>query len=313
MSEVLVVGSGVIGLTTAITLLERGHAVRVVAREFAWRTTSAVAAAIWFPYEARPAERVNAWAAASYRVFAALARQAGTGVTMTEGVIYARANTATRWWRDLVPAWRAAPASELPAGVVAGDVVVVPVAEMPIHLQFLVGQVQQLGGRLELGEVSSLDHLDARVVVNCSGLGARALVRDATVYPIRGQVVCTERVVDRFVIDDDNEGGVTYIVPRSGDCVLGGTAQANDADLRVREAETDAIRARCAGLRPCLAGAATRAVKVGLRPGRAMVRLEREPLAGGRMVIHNYGHGGAGMTLSWGCAQEVAHLLIAPN
>ena len=47
---------------------------------------------------------------------------------------------------------------------------------------------------------------------------------------------------------------------------------------------------------------------VGLRPGRHEVRLEVEQLANGRKVIHNYGHGAVGYTLSWGCANEVVEL-----
>jgi D-amino-acid oxidase len=46
---------------------------------------------------------------------------------------------------------------------------------------------------------------------------------------------------------------------------------------------------------------------VGLRPGRAEVRLEKE-LISGKVIIHNYGHGGSGVTLSWGCAEEVVEL-----
>jgi D-amino-acid oxidase len=48
------------------------------------------------------------------------------------------------------------------------------------------------------------------------------------------------------------------------------------------------------------------AERVGLRPFRKSgVRLERDQLRDGRAVIHNYGHGGGGFTLSWGCAREV--------
>jgi len=51
------------------------------------------------------------------------------------------------------------------------------------------------------------------------------------------------------------------------------------------------------------------AARVGLRPfRRSGVRLERDQLPDGRIVIHNYGHGGSGFTLSWGCAREVVDL-----
>ena len=45
-----------------------------------------------------------------------------------------------------------------------------------------------------------------------------------------------------------------------------------------------------------------------LRPTRPQVRLEAEPPGTGPLVVHNYGHGGAGVTLSWGCAREAAGL-----
>ena len=38
------------------------------------------------------------------------------------------------------------------------------------------------------------------------------------------------------------------------------------------------------------------------------MRLEIEELPGGRALIHDYGHGGGGFTLSWGCAEEVLKL-----
>lgn len=310
MLSATVVGSGVIGLTSALVLLERGHRVRIVAREFAWRTTSAVAAAIWFPYDARPRARVHAWASRSLHCFAALARTVGTGVVPTHGVAYTRAGAPECWWREIVPQWEALPKAMLPNGVVAGDRLVVPVVEMPIHLQFLVGEVQRLGGRFEQRDVHDLAQVDGEVLVHCTGLGARRLANDAAVQPVRGQIVRTARLVGEFVIDDDNPGGVTYVVPRAHDCVLGGTSEPGDADLAERPEQSRAILARCAALQPALAGAVPQSVAVGARPGRATVRLERETLPDGRTVVHNYGHGGAGVTLSWGCAEEAADLLV---
>jgi len=78
--------------------------------------------------------------------------------------------------------------------------------------------------------------------------------------------------------------------------VEGDTVPAEDVAL------TAAIlaRARAAGYEP---GAVLR-VRSGLRPARPRIRVERE----GR-IVHNYGHGGAGYTLGWGCAEEVAALV----
>ena len=69
MSKVIVVGAGVVGLTCAVRLLEAGHAVDVVARDLPLETTSAVAAALWYPFRAYPFERVTAWSGDSYAQF----------------------------------------------------------------------------------------------------------------------------------------------------------------------------------------------------------------------------------------------------
>jgi D-amino-acid oxidase len=34
--------------------------------------------------------------------------------------------------------------------------------------------------------------------------------------------------------------------------------------------------------------------------------VEREP---GTNIVHNYGHGGSGVSLSWGCAREAARVV----
>jgi D-amino-acid oxidase len=115
--------------------------------------------------------------------------------------------------------------------------------------------------------------------------------------------------IERFTLDDYGPGGVTYIVPRSNDCILGGTAEENREDMAPDAATAEAIVARCVALEPRLRGAAVLEHKVGLRPGRPAVRLEAEPWAPGKRLVHNYGHGGAGVTLSWGCASEVVRLV----
>ena len=65
--NVTVVGAGVVGLTTAVCLRSLGVEADVITRDPPEATTSAVAAALWFPYRALPADRVTAWSAASAR------------------------------------------------------------------------------------------------------------------------------------------------------------------------------------------------------------------------------------------------------
>jgi D-amino-acid oxidase len=81
-------------------------------------------------------------------------------------------------------------------------------------------------------------------------------------------------------------------------------------DTAVDPGTAQAILARCVALEPDLADARVLSHAVGLRPGRPEPRLETERRDGG-VVVHNYGHGGGGVTLSWGCAEEVVRHVAA--
>jgi D-amino-acid oxidase len=310
--EVIVVGCGVSGLSCGVRLLEAGYAVRIWARDLPHQTTSSVAAAVWYPYKAYPERLVVGWAAATYADFVQLAQVHGTGIRMRAGVELFPWRVEEPWWRAAVPGYRRATPAELPAGYHDGYVFEAPVIEMPLYLGWLLRRFEALGGRVERRELRSLGEALAAGdrVVNCAGLGARELAGDATVVPIRGQIVRVAQVgIERFVLDDYNPLGVTYIVPRSNDCVLGGTAEEGDERLTPDAATAEAIFARCVALEPRLRDAVVLEHKVGLRPGRPAVRLEAERHDRDKLVIHNYGHGGAGVTLSWGCAAEVVALV----
>jgi len=165
---------------------------------------------------------------------------------------------------------------------------------------------------VERRRLSSLEEAaeEACVVVNCAGLGARELVGDASMEPIRGQIVRVRNPgLERFILDEANPGGVTYIIPRSEDCILGGTAEEGEWDTEPDPDVAAGILRRCAALEPRLAGAEVLGHAVGLRPGRPEIRLEREDGPGGAPRVHNYGHGGSGITLSWGCAGETLRLV----
>jgi D-amino-acid oxidase len=309
-----VIGCGVSGLSCGIRLQEAGFAVQIWARDLPPQTTTSVAAAVWYPYRAYPEQLVVGWAASTYAEFLRLAQVAGTGVMLRTGIEIFPWAVAHPGWRAGGPGFRRAQASDLPAGYIDGYLFEAPVVEMPIYLGYLAQRFESLGGRVRLRELSSLAEAlnEHDLVVNCSGLGARELAADATMTPIRGQVVRVAQVgLERFLLDDYGPGGVTYIVPRLHDCILGGTAEEHGEDLAPDPATAEAIIARCVALEPRLAGAAVLEHKVGLRPGRPAVRLEAEQPAPGKLLIHNYGHGGAGVTLSWGCADECLRLLGA--
>lgn len=307
MRSVLVIGAGVVGLAAAIRLREAGWAADITAREAPVATTSAVAAALWYPYRALPRERVTAWSARGYEVLTELAGVQGAGVRLRTGIELRREAGPEPGWRDAVATFErvAAPGAGWAEGWRFGS----PVADMSVHLPWLADRLAALGGQIAIAELSSIEAaLDrAEIVVNCAGLGAARLVGDASLTPVRGQVVYVEQVgVREWVLDQSDPSRLTYVVPREHDVVLGGSAQEGDGDTEVDPILAHAIVERCRALVPVLRDARVLGHGVGLRPARPTVRLQRE----GR-VVHCYGHGGAGVTLAWGCAEDVVELVRA--
>lgn len=311
MADVVVIGCGVIGLTTAIRLQEAGRRVTIVAAAPPERTTSSVAAALWYPYKAYPEDRVLGWSQRSFAVLVELAGDDSCGVYLREGIELWRRPVADPWWREAVPQFRRATAADLPPGYRDGYVFGAPIIEMPVYLRYLARRFERGGGTIAYRLLGSIEEALAmsHVVINCAGLGARDLVRDTRLAPIRGQILRVRNPgLSRFVLDEDDPTGVTYIVPRREDCILGGTADADQWDTTPDPATAAAILRRCVAIEPRLADADILEHKVGLRPGRDAVRLERED-RDGAIIVHNYGHGGAGVTLAWGCADEVIRLI----
>jgi D-amino-acid oxidase len=306
MGRVVVVGAGVMGLSCALRLLEAGHRVDVLARDLPRETTSAVAAAIWYPFLAWPRDRVLAWSEESYTVFAAIAEDPDSGVVLRTGTEVVAHRDERPWWADAVPDLRET--VEVPAGFDGGWAFTAPVVEMPIYLDWLAARVLEAGGsitRLNLHGLPRPGDGGPRAVVDCAGIGAKFLAGDPTVHPVQGQVVLIEQVgLERWWLDGSSAGGPTYVVPRSRDIVVGGTDIEGEWSRTPSPEVASAILRRALRLVPELAGADVLGHKVGLRPARPEVRLERVG-----DVVHCYGHGGAGVTLSWGCAGEVARLL----
>jgi D-amino-acid oxidase len=311
--EALVIGCGVSGLSTAICLQEAGWRVNIWAAALPPHTTSSVAAAIWYPYRAYPLDRVTTWGKFTYAMLETFARNPATGVMMRKNVEVSRTRLPDPWWRDAVPDLRRCTPADLPPGYIDGLIFTTPVIEMPIYLQYLMDRFTAAGGSIEVRVVQSLvEATDIYAIVfNCTGLGAHTLLQDAEMHPIRGQIVRVENPgIEHAWLDEDNPEGVTYIVPRSNDCILGGIAEEGVWDNQPDAEVAAAIVRRCVALEPRLAEAAILEHKAGLRPGRSAIRLERENFPNGTSCIHNYGHGGAGVTLSWGCAVEAVQMVV---
>lgn len=312
--EVLVIGAGIAGLTSAVRLLESGRRVTVVSDQPVAATTSFLAPGVWFPTGTQTGEQALALSAATLAALSAEAAAPGSAVVIRETLMLYRAAPGRPWWAAAIPdGVEDADPAGLPDGYSHGLRFRVPQALMPEYLPQLIERVRRLGGIVVAEHIPSLAAAAKRatVVVNCSGLAARELAGDAAVFPIRGQIVRVANPGLRVSLRDEaHPEGRAYVHPRRDDCVLGGTAEAGSWDLRPDPATSESILRRCTGLAPELEGARVLEHQVGLRPGRPEVRLEIDTEAAGEAtIIHNYGHGGAGVTLCWGCADRVVTLL----
>ncbi|MBZ4319977.1 NAD(P)/FAD-dependent oxidoreductase [Streptomyces huiliensis] len=315
VSDAIVVGSGVIGLTTAVVLAERGLRVEVWTRETAVQTTSAVAGGLWWPYRAEPARAVAAWSLASLPVMAALARDPEeSGVRLVDGLHAGASPGELGAWAAGVPGLRDAAPYEIPRGYDRAVRARLPLIDMPVHLGHLQRRLGKAGGTVTLRPVTALADAGraAPLVVNCAGLGAGRLAGDPDVHPVRGQLVVVENpgVREWFTAAENGSGDPAYLLPQPYGLVLGGTVRAHAWDRTPVPSLAQAIIARCARIHPGVTRARVLAHRVGLRPARHRVRLEAGRLPGGARLVHNYGHGGSGVTVSWGCAEEAAELAL---
>jgi D-amino-acid oxidase len=313
--QVVVVGAGVSGLTSAICLAEAGWPVRVWTAALPQQTTSVVAGAVWVP--PRPAERAAktlGWTEHSLRVFRELANDPGSGVRIAPALA-AGELTATEAMSSaaaLIPDLRPADPDDVPRGFGVGFHATVPMIDMPQYLDYLTQRLAAAGCQIEEHPVGSLAEVadTAPIVVNCAGLGAGALTGDDSVRPLFGQHVVLANPGLRQLFIEMNQGPEwTCYFPHPQRVVCGGISIPDRWDLTPDPEVTDRILERCCRIEPRLAEAKVIEIITGLRPDRPSVRVEAEPLGRAARCVHNYGHSSNGVTLSWGCARDVVRLV----
>ena len=344
--KVLVVGAGVVGLSTAYVLCQQGFQVSLLSGNRPTQTTSAVAAAYWAPYWVGEYQRK--WAKDSLKELQQLAMHRLGSICVTRfeewlspegyGELMEELEQAY-WWRDLdgihfriesMPREEFMPNGLPLTGTRKFEQRVVfqsPVARMPDYLAYLENDLAtRFQVEIQYRWVDDLSVLKAEAdfVVNCTGWGAKVLVRDdeATrqMRLLAGHVVRATGVQFATAISlhrGEFRNRPMYYVPRSGtidDVICGGTAIEVHETPNPREPltfrleqECEQVWQRCVSVLPHLQDVNARESLVGLRPVRNVVRVEQD--LNHPWLFHNYGHGGAGLTLAHGTALEIHRLL----
>ena len=310
IKSVAIVGAGVSGLTCAVVFAERRYRTAIFAKETGQQTTSGAAAALWFPYDAEPANKVIAWALETYNVLVDLSRDSGAGVSVIELRQFSRtADVSVPDWASSLGA-RPLRRDELLPAFASGFALNVPLMDTTIYLDYLAARLLKAGGEINANiRFEKLEDVSREFdfVINCAGIGARELVQDVDLEPHRGQVAIVPKIDNLTCAIVSDDAPLMYAIPRTNDCVFGGTNEIS-ANLEVNSAATLTIVDECTRVLN-METPRVLAERVGLRPFRKSgVRLQRDRLRDGRTAIHNYGHGGSGFTLSWGCAEDVFDL-----
>src|SRR5262245_33399233 len=249
--QVGIVGAGVSGLTCGVVFAERGYRTAIFAKEIGQRTTSGAAAALWFPYDAEPANRVIPWALETFRTLINLARNLHSGVSLME----LRQSSRTR--EIQIPDWaiplgaRSISPSDVERSresFKSGFSLRVPLMDTTIYLDYLAKRFLKADGQItKNARFEKLENVDPSfdLVINCAGIGARELARDTDLEPHRGQVAIVPKIKDLpyAVVCDD--APLMYAIPRVSDCVFGGTNELSD-NLAIDSATTARIVAECA-------------------------------------------------------------------
>ncbi|WP_372369716.1 FAD-dependent oxidoreductase [Candidatus Uabimicrobium sp. HlEnr_7] len=305
--KIAIIGGGVSGFTCAICLQKAGFSPTIYSNKWSPETTSDVAAAVWYPFTVEPLDKVTVWGEKSYNTFYSISVESPeSGVHIVPGYDLFGEKMPKQWWQHFVKNFRKLDAHEIPEGYADGFSFSTPIIDMRYYMPWLEKRFLACGGKKITQKIHDIANVEADIIVNCTGLGSRELVNDEEVYPLKGQIVKVDAPEVKEFRQDFKNGPnhLAYIIPRKDNCVLGGTTDANISDLSIDLDAAQAIKKRCAALIPSLNEAKILEHKTGLRPARKAVRLEIDH-SFSVPVVHNYGHGGAGVTISWGCAYEV--------
>ncbi|CAH0725091.1 unnamed protein product, partial [Brenthis ino] len=321
MVKVAVLGAGVNGLSCAVKIKEKYPYIDVVliSNDFTPNTISDGCGGLWYPYICgdTPQELLCKWGGETYKFMHKLWLEGGHDITfMPLYELYRRkVDLPIEDWASVVFGYRIFGEKQLEyfsdiysKKYICGRGFITFIAYSPTILSLLHKRFKNAGGVIIRSTIGSLNDTkldDYDIIINCLGLGARDVVPDKKVFPVRGQISRISAPWINEILFDDYHGN--YILPNVHNCVLGGTHQENDYNLEIDDKDTDIVINGCKDIMPGIKNAIIITHWVGLRPGRDEVRLEPEE-KDGKLYIHNYGHGGSGFTLFWGCASNVLEI-----
>lgn len=243
-----VIGCGVIGLSTARVLQDRGWEVTIYASSVPPNTTSNIAGAQWTPTVVFASQDATSEFLETFRRAARIANRAFQLMAgPTYGVLwidnYALKHAATE--RDELDYAVSAGIEDLYEDIETIDPATTPFA-VPLVRRFTTMLVEPntylpavmrdfllRGGKIEVRTFATLRQmhdLEEQVVFNCTGLGARVLCNDDELVPVRGQLTVLEPQAD---VDYIYLANGLYMFPRNDGIVLGGTFDRGDWSLEV--------------------------------------------------------------------------------
>lgn len=310
--NVLIIGSGVSGLSTALLVAQKGHNVTVWQRENpgTFPRTSLNAWATWWPVMDATDDRLEVWNRNTLSWFTGLADDTDTGIVMRQ-IFSLQREMSEPWYDGKYDCFRYAELGEIARQYEGAFVMdTAPVIDPGKYLPWLYRQAKAEGVVFKKRVVKQLagtpEEFD--VVINCAGLDARELADDRTVFAARLQVLrIAHNGFDKAVFDDS---GPTAIVPHEDHIRIGAVYEERieslTPDESLNEDILDRVRAMVPGFQVEVSD--IRSTTRVLRPEREgyHIRVEKDELPDGRLLIHNYGHDGMGYGSTYGIAEEIA-------
>ncbi|KAK7500518.1 hypothetical protein BaRGS_00008093 [Batillaria attramentaria] len=307
MANIAVVGAGVMGLSSAVAIQRAlpNARVTIMADKFTTDTTSDGAGGLFVPYAVDTDKDIlRKWAVEGRRHFYHLAfseHSRVTGVYLSHGYDLSTVPlTEPHPHLDFVLSRRRMNAEEISTFqpyYVDGYHVVTVIVEGRKYLPWLTARFQEKGGLIATRKIHSFDELEGKydVVVNCAGLGSQTLTGDEQLKPERGQILRVYAPWIKFFIHANDN---FYFFPSSENAAIGGTRQLDRYDVTPDASDTEAIWEKAVKRLPSVKGAKRLWEWAGLRPHRGPPR-----------IVHNYGHGYYGISLSWGTGVHVAEMV----